>query len=248
MSFFTRWNRRIRSFVRLLDNYERDTNELKSNTSNILWTVADKDLFFGGERQMVPSFEMVRADHQNRYFFAKDRISKEAISKPNILDIACGIGYGSYILASNLPDSEITACDISEEALSYASYFYKHKNINYQREDIENCHQFSKKFDAIISYETIEHIPNPSKLLQLISKNLSDNGTAFISTPNEQTMPFNSTDFHYHTKHFTLNELEKMVKDHNLCIKKVYSQHDRNIGTIMGDSDGIYLILELTLN
>ena len=52
------------------------------------------------ERIMDPN--NIRADHLERYNFAVKKI-KELVPKPNdILDIGCGIGYGSYILHNML--------------------------------------------------------------------------------------------------------------------------------------------------
>lgn len=45
------------------------------------------------ERQMQSDPALIRADHTGRYRFASKLVSG------NVLDAACGCGYGSHILA-----------------------------------------------------------------------------------------------------------------------------------------------------
>lgn len=50
-----------------------------------------------GERQITPELSNIRLDHKNRYLFACDHLKDKNVNK--IIDLACGIGYGSLMLA-----------------------------------------------------------------------------------------------------------------------------------------------------
>ena len=112
------------------------------------------------ERIMDPN--NIRADHLERYNFAVKKI-KELVSKPSdILDIGCGIGYGSYILHNMLNcgvdciDKSTEAHDVFEEAFSRDV-----GKVNYIVTDITKLdpHTLRPAYDAVVSFEFIEHIP-----------------------------------------------------------------------------------------
>lgn len=75
-------------------------------------------------------------------------------SSTRILDIGTGTGCIAIALAANLPNAEITAVDISEDALSLASKNIENLNIDnvtLRHLDILNASKFEGKFDIIVS-------------------------------------------------------------------------------------------------
>ena len=58
--------------------------------------------------------------------------------------------------------------------------FNKKKNIEIINKEF---HVIEKKFDSIILMDVIEHISNPSDLIQKLYKSLSENGTLLINVP-----------------------------------------------------------------
>src|SRR5262245_13746556 len=90
--------------------------------------------------------------HYERYRFASGYLKAG-----RILDIACGVGYGSYYLVSASPDiiEEILAVDISQDAIDFAVKHYAHQKISYRVADAMNFSD-TGKFSTIISLETIE--------------------------------------------------------------------------------------------
>jgi 2-polyprenyl-3-methyl-5-hydroxy-6-metoxy-1,4-benzoquinol methylase len=59
----------------------------------------------------------------------KDTIfASQFVQNKRVLDIACGVGYGSQILAQNDP-IEIIGCDLLEDKIEYAKKYYTHKKI-----------------------------------------------------------------------------------------------------------------------
>ena len=63
-----------------------------------------------GERQVSPTVDGIRADHVNRYKWAIDK------TIGRVTDAACGIGYGSVILAE--AGIKVRAIDIDAEAIA----------------------------------------------------------------------------------------------------------------------------------
>ena len=114
---------------------------------------------------------------QERYISVINRVKDL-----NVLDCACGVGWGSYLIA-NANAKNVTAVDLSLEAIEAAKKYYSHQNINYISTDIYTC-EFKNKFDLITSFETIEHVENPVKFLKTLYKFSHEDTILFLSTPN----------------------------------------------------------------
>ena len=105
-----------------------------------------------------------------------------------VLDVACGAGYGSYILATHLPEFEIIGGDYDERAVTHANIRYKNANLRYQAADIvswknplNDSHLGS--CDYIASFDTIEHLLFREICLIELAENLSLSGSLLLSTP-----------------------------------------------------------------
>lgn len=172
-----------------------------------------------GERQVSQFFSEVRKDHRERYNLVLDHVQYG----DTILDIGCGIGYGSFFLATMTPCLSITAVDLSEEAIEYAREHYRHGKINFIRGDALKIN-LDAKYDIIIAYEITEHIENASDFLKRISLLLKPEGKLFVSTPNEEIMPYSKERFPFHVRHYSSAEFENLLIEAGLFIEKRFSQ------------------------
>jgi ubiquinone/menaquinone biosynthesis C-methylase UbiE len=114
--------------------------------------------------------------HKARYTFAS-----QFVRGKNVLDIACGNGYGAELLLRGNP-AHIIGMDVSPDAVEFARNHYATENVEFRlgnAEQIENI----KSIDVVTSFETIEHLPHPEKFLDEIGKLLPMNGKLIISTP-----------------------------------------------------------------
>ena len=73
-----------------------------------------------GERQIASQLEEIREDHLARYRLVKDFLIPVMIDNRSIngLDMFCGNGYGTYMIAKTFPSINMDSYDGSEEALS----------------------------------------------------------------------------------------------------------------------------------
>lgn len=107
-------------------------------------------------------------------------------AKKHILDIACGLGYGSRELHT-ATGAEVTGVDISEEAIQYANRHYRSgRDISFKQGNLTTIPSPDAAYDAVVCYETIEHISHAEGLVAIeeLSRVLKPGGTLFISTPN----------------------------------------------------------------
>ena len=144
-------------------------------------------------------------DHYARYLFAAPIVSGK-----RVLDIACGFGYGSYLLADHQADS-VVGIDVSDVAIVYAQTHYAHENILYIVQDILSLSKDALGlFDVIVCFETIEHIADPKGAIHVLSSLLTPDGLLIISVPNEGEQP-SSNPFHLTT--FTQKSFSDLLNE-----------------------------------
>ncbi len=135
--------------------------------------------------------------HIERYQFARDKISGGIV-----LDIASGIGYGANLLAADSKISKVYGVDVSQEAIREAKGLYHSSKLQFRVIDGIKLPFEDKFFDAIVSFETIEHTWCPTEFLLELNRVLKDDGMLIISTPNKR--------FHSHGKRRPWNPFHKV--------------------------------------
>lgn len=130
--------------------------------------------------------------HVERYDFAA-----KFVFSGRILDCACGVGYGAEILAQAGDQTQsVTGVDIDAAAIDYARANYGSDRLEFIRADGTNFD--SEPFDTIVSFETIEHVPDPGALVENLTRLLKPTGTIIASvpvTPSVDVNPFHLHDF-----------------------------------------------------
>ncbi|MFH1788557.1 MAG: class I SAM-dependent methyltransferase [Candidatus Altiarchaeota archaeon] len=158
--------------------------------------------------------------HIARYFFALDAIPD--ISERLVLDVPCGIGYGSKILARKA--REVVGIDISEDALAKGREKYltvrgerkKTDNLSLLRMDAQHMDFADDTFDAGVSFEGIEHVPDAGKMVSEVCRVLKPGATFVVSTPNREMTRQKGGKPHnpFHIQEFTRDELADMLSPH----------------------------------
>jgi len=189
---------------------------------------------FTGER-FVPQLEIpeISYEHWNRYYFARQFVKDKIV-----LDVACGEGYGSYLLASNA--QKVIGVDISQETVDFAKGKYNHENLEFLLGSAAQLPLHKNNFlDVVVSYETIEHISEKDQILFLdeVKRTLKKDGIFIVSTPNKKLysdVPNYNNEFH--VKEFYFEDfkylLESYFKHVDLLGQRV------EIGSYIGGLDG----------
>ena len=97
-----------------------------------------------------------------------------------VLDIACGTGWGTRMLAHKV--AEVYGADLDAEVIEQAKQMTDAKNIHFSIEDITQMQFPDSHFDGVTCMETIEHIDARSCLAEL-SRVLKPKGILVMSTP-----------------------------------------------------------------
>lgn len=167
----------------------------------------------------VPGFspKHTEIEHIGRYLWVS-----QFVHEKRVLDIACGAGRGSFVMAEEGKAKEILACDIDPKVVKYASVRNKHERINFA---VQNAETFFVKdlFDVIVSFETIEHIPNVESFLERMKASLSDSGYFFVSTPISRKTLDEKPHNEHHIREWGFLEFHKIVSKY-FQIENIYLQ------------------------
>jgi len=170
-----------------------------------------------GERQVSPTLDGVRYDHLARYRWACHHLNG------TVLDAACGIGYGSNILANH--GFTVRSVDIDQEAIDYGLKHYNHPNITFQCLPLDKVLPLS---DCTVAFEIIEHIEDPLPFLKRVK------GRLLASVPNEDVFPYRNYKFHY--RHYTKDEFTSLLNAAGFIVEDWYGQEgpESDVTDIMG--------------
>jgi SAM-dependent methyltransferase len=105
------------------------------------------------------------------------------VSGLTAVDLACGEGYGTNVLASTA--KSVVGVEANPETFDHARLRYTADNIRFERTLVE---MFDEKVDAAVFLQTIEHVEDPDAILEQIRSNLNPGGIAYVSTPNVLTL------------------------------------------------------------
>jgi GT2 family glycosyltransferase/SAM-dependent methyltransferase/glycosyltransferase involved in cell wall biosynthesis len=161
---------------------------------------------FTGER-FVPSEQgRIRLEHFHRYALAL------ALAKgKTVLDIACGEGYGTFLLAESA--DSVIGIDISEDAITHASSVYTKSNLKFLRGSATKIDLPAESFDLVVSFETIEHLFEQSQMLSEIRRVLRPDGILLISSPNRPIYSEESGEPNeFHVRELDFEELDKLLR------------------------------------
>jgi 2-polyprenyl-3-methyl-5-hydroxy-6-metoxy-1,4-benzoquinol methylase len=115
----------------------------------------------------------------------------ERVRGMGVLDMACGEGYGSDVLARTA--ASVVGVDANPDAHDHARLRYRRENLRFERDLVEN---FSEPADAVVFLQTIEHLTDPGATLEHFRSLVragdgaagAGAGTVFVSTPNVLTL------------------------------------------------------------
>jgi ubiquinone/menaquinone biosynthesis C-methylase UbiE len=175
----------------------------------------------------------VEGDHKARYNFAVPFCHDK-----RILDVACGTGYGSEILAKS-SNSQVVGCDSSVEAITEARRRQPRDRLFFCRVDATSLPFTEAQFDVCVSFETMEHVSDPSAFIKELHRVCREDGLLILSTPNRRvyspgTLPGMRPRNPFHIREFVLGELLSALASGGFSAIRLYGQHFENMFRVRG--------------
>jgi SAM-dependent methyltransferase len=162
-----------------------------------------------GERTLP---DVPEENYWYRRHVAAYRWIAERCDGQRVVDLACGEGYGSAILAEHA--RAVVGVDANPEAHEHARLKYRSENLSFRRELVEQFDDGSP-YDAIVFLQTIEHVEDPRALLERLASLLAPGGAAYVSTPNRLTLAppgANRSDNPWHVREYDAVEYRELLE------------------------------------
>jgi SAM-dependent methyltransferase len=133
-----------------------------------------------GERTLpdVPEENYWYRRHQAVYQWVAERCQGL-----DVVDMACGEGYGTDLLAQRA--ARVTGVDANPEAFEHARARYSRPGVDFVRDLVDS---YAKPCDAVVFLQTIEHVEDDEGVLRHFKGMLRPGGVAYVSTPNVLTL------------------------------------------------------------
>lgn len=163
---------------------------------------------FTGERYIPGIGGNIALEHEHRYRFCLDLVRGR-----RVLDIACGEGYGSDLLASVA--ESVHGVDIDQETVRHASGNYKRENLVFSAGSCTSIPLPDRSVDVVVSFETIEHHDKHEEMMIEIRRVLIPGGALIISSPDKRVYS-DQRNFknHFHVKELYADEFGALLKSH----------------------------------
>ncbi|MHB9007603.1 MAG: methyltransferase domain-containing protein [Limisphaerales bacterium] len=170
---------------------------------------AERDLHMDMFRETGP-----RSDaHIARYQLAAEFAQAGDV----IVDLASGLGYGSALLARQFPNATVIGVDNSLYGVTYARENFARglPNLEFHLADACDFRWLGdRKVSLLVSFETIEHVPDPDGFLRGITQRMAPGARFIGSVPNRWVDETGRDPNPFHLQVFDFAKFDALVARH----------------------------------
>jgi 2-polyprenyl-3-methyl-5-hydroxy-6-metoxy-1,4-benzoquinol methylase len=170
------------------------TDEVSADRSTLAWT---------GERYVPEIGGQIALEHVHRYALAS-----ELAGGLDVLDIACGEGYGSAMLAARA--RHVVGVDLAVDVVTHARRRYGRSAVQFLAGRADQIPLAAASVDLVVCFETIEHMDGHELVVAELKRVLRSGGVLIISSP-EKSVYANGTANPYHVKELHAEELRSLL-------------------------------------
>jgi len=126
-------------------------------------------------------FGLIKSKYK-RKLYERYTFCNRYIKRKKILDIPCGVGWGTSLLKR---EAFIIGIDISKEAIEYAKKHYENKNRKFCVGDMQSIPSKNDSIDVLICLEGFEHVPKDisMRFVEESKRVLKGGGLLIITCP-----------------------------------------------------------------
>lgn len=177
------------------------------------------------EEQALPGMHKYLQSGWYKYMLGRYLFSLKFIKDKSVLDTACGLGWGSYLI-SDYP-RDLTSIDIDDKSLNFAIKHWESNKIKFKKRSILELSKLNKTFDVVLSYEVIEHLNyyDGEIYIKEVSKVLNSKGIFILSSyfPDaEKDARISEKRNKFHPHIYTKNEMKFILEKNKFYNIKFY--------------------------
>lgn len=169
-----------------------------------------------GERMIMEHYKSSPEDYVIYLMhIATYRFAEQFTRGRRVLDYGCGSGYGSAQIAQTA--AQVTAVDVSEEAVAYARGRFDRDNLRFLTVDPGQPLPFEDgSFDTVLSFQVFEHVTDTARYLAEVRRVLAPGGMLVLVTPDRSTrlLPGQRPWNRWHVHEYSQKELAGVVAHH----------------------------------
>jgi ubiquinone/menaquinone biosynthesis C-methylase UbiE len=182
----------------------------------LTWLGANRDLHMDMLRESGR-----RSDgHISRYVWAASKVRPGDV----VLDAACGLGYGTAVMAACSNGKQFIGVDIDETSTAYglANFSASDKSISYHASDVTRMAFLpDNSIDLLVSFETIEHVQDYEAFLLEAKRVLKPDGRFIGSVPNLWCDETGKDPNPYHFHVFDWSKLQTAIGNHFIVEERI---------------------------
>jgi len=163
----------------------------------------DERIFLTKEQLLTLEDHIRLSRHVERYALLRQYCAG------HVVDIACGSGYGSHLIATNPDVTHVTGVDLDADAIAHAQRHFASPRVTFQRASVADFTS-DRAIDLVVSVETIEHLKDLSLFGDFLARNRV--GRFIITYPSKKTTHYNK--FHFHDLNVT--QVKKLFAKYRL--------------------------------
>lgn len=131
--------------------------------------------------------EQEKTGVNSRHLSILDKLVKAGLSSHHrVLEIGCGIGTVSQLIAKKTAKGEVLAVDISPESIQKAKTLWKdQKNLSFEVSDMKGFEKPGQQFDFFVFPDVLEHIPvdQHDAIFETVKRHAHSQSVVFIHIP-----------------------------------------------------------------
>lgn len=147
-------------------------------------------------------------DYDYSRHLAAYRYAAGLVAGLRVLDAGCGEGFGTQSLAGTA--AHVTGYDYSAAAIAECRRLWPRPDLDFQCVDLSAPPLPGADFDAVLSFQVLEHMTDPLAFLRALRSLVTEGGFVLLTTPNR---PRTVSENPFHVREYDAGELVDLLKN-----------------------------------